>query len=137
MQYNHYKWSQYPVWTLIQVLDREKALTPAQSFFVSASRPKFELYNLTDDPYETKNLAYLPAYQSKLCELLAALENWIDVADKGIYPEPNYDVLQGLSEMEKSKTRALERIGIQNQSSVEEIDEKYLKYWQQKMNRLF
>ena len=38
------------------------------------NRPEHELYNIIEDPYETKNLAYLEEYKEQLIEMRSALD---------------------------------------------------------------
>ncbi len=62
-------------------------LNKVQSYFFESQGAE-ELYDLSLDPYETKNLAGDPTYQSKLKELRALLKKqMVDKHDLGLYPE--------------------------------------------------
>jgi arylsulfatase A-like enzyme len=62
-------------------------LNKVQSYFFEPQGAE-ELYDLSLDPYETKNLAGDPTYQSKLKELRALLKKqMVDKHDLGLYPE--------------------------------------------------
>jgi len=53
------------------------------------TKPKEELYDVENDPYELHNLATSPKYKSKLAELRTAFINWTKkVGDKGALSEP-------------------------------------------------
>ena len=62
-QFNAYKKLQYPMLTLMQVLNKEGKLTPEQAQFMAPTRPKEELYDLQNDPHELHNLAERPQAQ--------------------------------------------------------------------------
>ena len=62
-------------------------LNKVQSYFFESQGAE-ELYDLSLDPYETKNLAGDPTYQSKLKELRALLKKqMVDKHHLGLYPE--------------------------------------------------
>ena len=59
-----------------------------QERFLSDFRPSEELYDITDDPFELKNLASEKEYELTLKAHAKILENWIyKTDDKGQYPE--------------------------------------------------
>ena len=59
-------------------------------------RPKFELYDLENDPHETRNLVNDPAHAKALAKHRAILAKWIeDTDDKGQYAE-SIESLQGV-----------------------------------------
>ena len=69
-------------------LHNDGKLNKIQDRFMSTDRPEEELYDLTIDPYELKNLAYLPEHKNTLVEYRSVLDKWIiTTGDKGQYPE--------------------------------------------------
>ncbi len=69
-------------------LHEEKKLNAVQDQFMSDERPKEELYDLKNDPFELNNLAKNTEYSNILKEYAEVLENWIvETDDKGQYPE--------------------------------------------------
>ena len=51
-------------------------------------RPEHELYDIENDPYETKNLAYMNDYKKQLARMTAALSEWLSkTADMSDEPE--------------------------------------------------
>ena len=89
LQKNDYKERQYPVWTLLPRLNAEGKLTPAQAALCAPTMPAEELYDLTADPHEIKNLASSPEHAAVRKRLAGVLEKWIeDSNDQGRVPEP-------------------------------------------------
>ena len=87
-QFNSYKEASYPVLALMNMMNLKGELTPIQSRFMAKSKPEIELYDLTKDPWELKNLADDPAYSSIKKELLAKLMDWRkSVNDPGVTEE--------------------------------------------------
>lgn len=79
-----YKHRQYPVHTLMKVMNGRRLLTMGQANFLTDSRPEYELYDLSADPNEFVNLAEDPAYASTLADLQQRLSQWmIDTSDMG------------------------------------------------------
>lgn len=73
--------------TLIE-LNRQKKLTGDAAYIFMETKPREELYDLKNDPYEVHNLAENPKYKDKLTELRRALSNWqMEIGDKGFIPE--------------------------------------------------
>jgi len=63
-------------------------LTPVQARFFGPDRPAQELYDLSEDPHETKNLVHDPASRNVLAEHRRILQQWIlETDDKGQYLE--------------------------------------------------
>jgi len=56
--------------------DYGKAMTEAQQLFFRPEKPAEELYDLSTDPHEVKNLANSEKHQSELIRLRQALEQW-------------------------------------------------------------
>ena len=86
LAYNEYKQQQYPVWSLLSGLHTRGKLTPAQEQLCQPTSPEEELYDLTTDPYEIKNLAKSAdaEHQAARERLRGVLEKWIeDTNDQG------------------------------------------------------
>ena len=65
-----------------------KAMTEAQQLFFQPEKPAEELYDLSTDPHEVKNLATSEAHQSHLKRLREALDQWQkETKDLGDIPE--------------------------------------------------
>jgi uncharacterized sulfatase len=68
--------------------DYGKAMTEAQQLFFQPEKPAEELYDLSTDPHEVKNLANSDAHQSELKRLREALDQWQkETKDQGDIPE--------------------------------------------------
>ena len=68
-------------------LYEEGKLNDVQSYFFRPQGTE-ELYDLSNDPYETKNLASLPEYKGKLKEMRGLLDkNMTEQCDLGLLPE--------------------------------------------------
>ncbi|MGH9843793.1 MAG: sulfatase family protein [Blastocatellia bacterium] len=68
--------------------DYGKALNETQLLYFRPEKPPEELYDLTSDPYEVKNLAASPQHQDVLKRMRAALEQWQrETKDLGLVPE--------------------------------------------------
>lgn len=63
-----------PTWQ--GVLKRGDKMFGQRTVYSYLQRPRFELYNITKDPWESTNLANLPEHQKKLEELQAKLQTW-------------------------------------------------------------
>jgi hypothetical protein len=62
-------------------------LNDAQRQFFAPTKPKEELYDTANDPFELKNLAGDPQHAAKLEELRVALDEWLKKTDdKGAIP---------------------------------------------------
>lgn len=73
-------------------MNQQRQLTGDAMYIFMPTKPEEELYDLTSDPYEIRNLAYLPEHQSKLMEMRSALGAWqSEIGDLGFIPE--YDLL--------------------------------------------
>jgi arylsulfatase A-like enzyme len=65
---------------LLQLRDSGK-LTPEQALWFRTIKPKEELFDLQNDPYEIHDLTNDPAYTEKLQELRLATENWVSSSE--------------------------------------------------------
>jgi uncharacterized sulfatase len=129
-QFNGYKKLQYPVLTLMQVLYAQGKLTPEQAKFMAATRPKEELYDLQNDPYEMNNLAEQAKFRGVLKEHRKVLDDWIKATgDRGETPEDPKVVAYWQDDMMKSYRQQMEKRGLSPDIS----DEDYLKWWEQKL----
>lgn len=89
LQLNRYKEWTYPIIGLLRNLHAKGELNPVQARLVAATRPEEELYDLSEDPYEIRNLADLPEYQSDKERLRSALDTWMqETNDQGRIQEP-------------------------------------------------
>jgi N-sulfoglucosamine sulfohydrolase len=95
-QHNAYKESQYPTWNLVKELAATGQLPPAAAAFAASRKPIEELYRLTDDPHEVRNLAADPAHAKKLRELRDLVSQWVvDSGDQGFRMEDPLDIFRG------------------------------------------
>jgi arylsulfatase A-like enzyme len=95
-QYNAYKEKSYPTWNLVKELAAAGKLPPAAAAFAAPRKPIEELYRLSDDPHEVRNLAADPAHAEKLRELRALVDRWVvDSGDRGPLMEDPLDIFRG------------------------------------------
>jgi N-sulfoglucosamine sulfohydrolase len=129
-QFNAYKKLQYPVLTLMQVLNQEGKLTPEQAQFMAPARPKEELYDLQNDPCELHNLAEDREFRNVLREHSRKLDAWIkSTGDQGEQPEDPNVVAYWQQDMAESYKKQMEKRGLSPDIS----DEEYLKWWEKKL----
>ena len=96
MQRNNYKETQYPTWNLVKQLAKEGKLTPEAALFAADRKPVEELFDLSADPHEVKNLALDPKHAAKLRELRTLVDQWvIESGDKGGAMEDPLDIYRG------------------------------------------
>lgn len=87
-QLNEYKEKQYPMLSLMNVMNMQGQLNEAQAHFMAATKPEFELYDLQEDPFEIHNLADNPQHAAVKAELLAEINRWrAEVKDVGVTDE--------------------------------------------------
>ena len=127
MQFNAYKKYQYPVWTLMNYLNKKGMLNSVQESWMAPSRPLEELYDLENDPYEIHNLANKPEYKGVLEEYRNKLDKWIkETGDQGEVPEDE-SIKRYWDEVAVQKFRQrMESRGLKPDIS----DEEHLKWWQ-------
>ncbi|MBN2128211.1 MAG: hypothetical protein JW741_01900, partial [Sedimentisphaerales bacterium] len=129
-QFNAYKKLQYPVLTLMQVLNEQGRLTPEQARFMAPTRPKEELYDLQEDPHELRNLVDNPELKKVLDTHRAILDDWTQATgDRGETPEDPQVVAYWRDEMAKYYQERMAERGLSPDIS----DEDYLKWWEQKL----
>jgi N-sulfoglucosamine sulfohydrolase len=125
MQFNGYKYQQYPLWTLLPLLAKEGKLTEAQTKFLAPSRPYEELYDLNKDPHELKNIAGSSNHQDIMINLSARLDDWIETyKDQGAIPESPADIAAYAQDMHgRNASRMENQHGISRPVSPEEYNE--------------
>lgn len=129
-QFNTYKVTMYPVLTLMKVLYKKGELTPEQAVFMGPNRPKEELYDLINDPYELKNLAGNSKFSSELGRMRIALDKWLAENDKGIYPEDPAEI----EYWAKDAVNAFKLKMNSYKLSTDISDEDFLKWWEKRLN---
>lgn len=95
MQHNAYKERSYPTWNLVKELAARGELRPEAAAFAAPTKPIEELYDLTADPHEVRNLAADPAHASTLRELRALVDGWVRETDRGDRYEDPVDIFRG------------------------------------------
>jgi arylsulfatase A-like enzyme len=92
LQPNNYKDTK-PILPPLRELHARGKLSPLQEeILFSPTRPAEELYNVQEDPFETRNLAGDPQHRSTLETLRARLDRWMaETRDPGPEPERIYD----------------------------------------------
>jgi uncharacterized sulfatase len=87
-QYNEYIERSYPTLGVMKKLHAEGKLDAAQSLFMAPRKPDEELYDLTADPHEVRNLASSAAHAATLKKMREQVEGWLlAVDDKGRHAE--------------------------------------------------
>ncbi|MCF6314597.1 MAG: sulfatase [Verrucomicrobiales bacterium] len=88
LQLNRYKEHQYPIIALMRDLQAQGKLSGPPSVLMASQRPKEELYDLQEDPYEIHNLAHSPDHSVIKTRLSKELDTWMDrINDQGRTPE--------------------------------------------------
>jgi N-sulfoglucosamine sulfohydrolase len=79
---------QIPMMNVLYEYDRQDKFEGVQKLWWRDTKPREELYDCKNDPFEFNNLAEDPAYKEKLEELRGALKAWQDkYGDLGFIPE--------------------------------------------------
>ena len=87
LQPNLYK-DKKPFMVPLKQLHADGKLNAVQSLILAETRPEEELYFLSEDPWEIRNLANDPKHFDKLREMRTILSNWIiESDDQGRFPE--------------------------------------------------
>jgi len=91
LQPNRYKDGKEILKTLRRIHEAGR-LNKTQELLFAPTRPKEELYDLTKDPFEVRNLAGDPKHQAQLMKLRKRLDDWIQrTKDRGPESEAMYD----------------------------------------------
>ncbi len=129
-QHSGYKKQQYPVLTLMEVMQDQGRLTPEQALFMAPEKPEEELYDLEADPYEVHNLAADPAHAETLKTLRGKVETWIDETnDQGRFLETDEEIKAIKEEKYATFERGMKRRGLKADIS----DRKYLDWWKKEL----
>lgn len=84
---NKYR-EQIPMNAKLIELNRTKKLEGDTAYIFMETKPREELYDLENDPYEVHNLANNPIHSERLKKYRTALANWqLEIGDKGFIPE--------------------------------------------------
>jgi N-sulfoglucosamine sulfohydrolase len=90
-QFNRYIETQYPTLNVMNKLHAEDKLNPAQELFMAERKPEVELYDVSKDPHEVKNLAADANYNRILQRMSRQLDTWMkETADRGGEPEKEH-----------------------------------------------
>jgi uncharacterized sulfatase len=132
-QFNAYKKLQYPVLTLMEVLDDRGELDPGQSHFLEPRRPEEELYDISNDPHEIDNLASDPDFIEILANLRGRLDEWIaDTGDRGGIPEDDKVLSYWREHMESGFAEKMRSRGLEPDVSGED----YLHWWVERLGEM-
>lgn len=107
-----YRKAMHPIYHVLRKWDREGRLNAAQRTLVDPL-PREQLFDVTADPYEVKNLANDPEHARVLAGLRARLDKWISkVGDQGRSPDLP-EIIEAFAEYgrkgAKSRAAAIER----------------------------
>ena len=131
--FNAYKKKQYPVLTLMEMLNARGELSPEQARFMAPTRPAEELYDLQHDPHEVHNLADSAEHQGILEELRGKLDAWIaDTGDKGEIPEDEETASYWDQEAATRFARDMKARGLEPDITPEE----YLAWWERELTEM-
>jgi len=67
---------QAPIMKKIDSLYKQRKLNKIQAAWMQANKPKEELYDIVNDPFELTNLATLPAYKGVVQQMRKQLQQW-------------------------------------------------------------
>ncbi len=88
LQTNRYKETNYPTIWVMRKLYAGGKLDSVQAYLLAPTRPREELYDTKNDPYEIHNLAGNPEYTEVQHRLSTVLDEWIEkTGDQGQIPE--------------------------------------------------
>ena len=80
---------QMPIMQELLRLHEIDSLNEIQALWFRSTKPNEELFDVTNDPHEIRNLANDPTYQETLAQLRQACQNWYQsFFDTGLIPEP-------------------------------------------------
>ena len=88
LQLNRYREYQYPIIALMRELHSQDKLTGPPTVLMAPQRPREELYDLKQDPWEIHNLARSPDHRKIKAQLSSKLDTWMQrIDDQGRIPE--------------------------------------------------
>ncbi len=123
MQLSSYKRNAYPVFTLLNVLDKQNRLTSEQQYFMSPTKPVYELFDVKNDPDQVYNIA--DSHPELVAELEKILEDWRKQVND-CFEDPD---LPDLVEMIASKRKGIDRWNEQQGLPPNPSDEEVLQAW--------
>lgn len=86
---NRYKDTRYPILINMRELYKQGKLNENQIQFMAECKPKEQLFDVEDDPYELRNLADDPSVKKELKKMRRYLTEWLNqYPDMGEKPEP-------------------------------------------------
>lgn len=130
-QHSGYKKTQYPVLTLMSVMNDQGRLTGPQAEWFAEAKPVEELYDLESDPWEMKNLAADSAHAETLAQLRGDLEAWlVETGDQGAETEGDAEYMQALM---AEKWAAYERAMKRRKLVPDLSDRAYLEWWKKEL----
>lgn len=78
----------FPVMQEMRFMERTGQLQGSETLFFQDRKPLEELYDMSVDPHETQNLAYLEGYDDTLRRVRRAMNDWVlETHDLGLVPE--------------------------------------------------
>lgn len=130
-QLSGYKKLQYPVVTLLPVLQARGELSPIAVRFLAKRRPPEELYDVSVDPFQTRNLAGEPSHAKTLADLRERLDHWMEETDdQGRHAEGDAEfVAKVLAEKRAYYERTMRRRGLD--PDISDVD--YLDWWRKEL----
>jgi len=130
MQFNGYKKQQYPLWTLLPLLNRIGLLSDAQQNFLEPNRPYEEFYDLMLDPYEIDNRATDNKIRKDLAYLSDLLDSWTNnYGDQGTITENPEIVAAEANKMQTLHIKRMEAKGL----SADVSDEEFVAWWESRL----
>ena len=116
----------------MQVLNARGELTPEQARFMAPARPPEELYDLSTDPHEVRNLIDDPGYTAIVERMRKNLDDWIDESrDMGQEPEDPRIAARVYRELSlPNQIRTMERRGLPIDISPTD----YLAWWEKQFH---
>ncbi|MCB1231257.1 MAG: sulfatase [Verrucomicrobiae bacterium] len=130
-QYSGYKKLQYPVLTLMAVMNAQGRLNGRQAEWFADTRPAEELYDLDADPWELNNLATDSAHADTVAQLRGELDTWIQQThDQGAELEGDAAYMEALmAEKRGYYEKAMKRRKLDPDLS----DRAYLEWWKKEL----
>jgi uncharacterized sulfatase len=106
-------------------MKKQGQLSAAQQPFMADERPGEELYDVINDPYEINNLANDMKYQEELEKYRMILDDWLERADLGTYPEDPEEIEFAQELMKGRYKERMREKGLGDDPTNQEI----LDYW--------